>query len=107
MKATQFSLALCVILGWAGSARAQPVPPSALSIVAAENFYGDVAAQVAGPGVPVTSILSNPDQDPHLFEATPSTARALAGASLVIYNGVDYDPWMARLLRATRAPKRQ
>ena len=45
---------------------------SPVTIVAAENFYGDVAEQIGGPGVKVTSILSNPDQDPHLFEASPS-----------------------------------
>ena len=77
-----------------------------VSIVAAENFYGDVAGQIAGPDADVTSILSSPDQDPHLFEASPSVARSLAGAQLVIYNGVDYDPWMAKLLKAGRVPGR-
>jgi zinc/manganese transport system substrate-binding protein len=76
-------------------------------IVAAENFYGDVARQIAGPDARVTSILSNPDQDPHLFEADPSTARALADAGLVISNGVDYDPWVAKLLGASTAPNRR
>ena len=55
------------------------VPPAKaaapIDIVAAENFYGDVAQQIGGPQVKVTSILSNPDQDPHLFEASPSVAR--------------------------------
>ncbi|TXH38135.1 MAG: cation ABC transporter substrate-binding protein [Rhodospirillaceae bacterium] len=75
-----------------------------LDIVAAENFYGDVAEQLGGPDVKVTSILSNPDQDPHLFEASPTAARALAGAALVIYNGADYDPWVQRLLAASDTP---
>ncbi len=78
----------------------------AVSIVAAENFYGDVARQIGGPNVKVTSILRNPDADPHLFEATPSVARAIAGAQIVVYNGVDYDPWVDKLLGTTRAPKR-
>ena len=69
-----------------------------IPVVAAENFYGDVVQQLGGDRVDVTSILSNPDQDPHLFEASPSVARALSTAALVIYNGVDYDPWMAKLL---------
>jgi zinc/manganese transport system substrate-binding protein len=80
-------------------AAAQPVP-----VVAAENFYGDLARQVGGDGVAAESILSNPDQDPHLFEASPSVARALAGARIVIENGADYDPWMAKLLAAGRGP---
>ena len=77
-----------------------------IAVVAAENFYGDVAAQVGGPAVTVTSILSNPDQDPHLFEASASTARAIAAAQIVIYNGADYDPWMTKLLSASRASGR-
>jgi zinc/manganese transport system substrate-binding protein len=84
------------------AAAAEPV-----SVVAAENFYGDVARQIGGADVAVTSILSSPDQDPHLFEASPSTARQLAGAKLVIVNGADYDPWMEKLLAASPAPGRR
>lgn len=69
-----------------------------IGIVAAENFYGDLATQIGGSRVQVTSILANPDDDPHLFESTPSTARTLADAQIVIYNGADYDPWMDKLL---------
>lgn len=71
-------------------------------IVAAENFYGDVARQIGGSHVEVTSILSNPDQDPHLFETSPSTAKAVEGADIVIYNGADYDPWMTSCSRPPR-----
>jgi zinc/manganese transport system substrate-binding protein len=86
----------------AGQASADPI-----NVVAAENFYGDVASQVGGANVAVTSILSNPDDDPHLFEASPSTAKALVGAKIVIINGVDYDPWMEKLLKANKAPGRR
>jgi zinc/manganese transport system substrate-binding protein len=81
--------------------------PGAINIVAAENFYGDVAQQVAGSNATVASILSNPDQDPHLFEASPSVARLLSAATIVVYNGADYDPWMAKLLAASRSPNRR
>ncbi|RFU46890.1 metal ABC transporter solute-binding protein [Paraburkholderia sp. DHOC27] len=77
-----------------------------LQVVAAENFYGDVVSQLGGDRVSVTSILSNPDQDPHLFEASPKTARALQNANLVVYNGADYDPWMEKLLNASKNTKR-
>jgi zinc/manganese transport system substrate-binding protein len=77
-----------------------------IPVVAAENFYGDVVKQLGGDRVDVTSILSNPDQDPHLFEASPKTARALQHASLVVYNGADYDPWMAKLLNVSKNDKR-
>jgi len=78
-----------------------------IHVVAAENFYGDIAQQIGGPTVKVTSILSNPDTDPHLFEASPSVARSLSGAQIVIYNGIGYDPWMADLLSASKAPDRK
>jgi zinc/manganese transport system substrate-binding protein len=84
------------------TALAEPV-----TIVAAENFYGDVAKQLGGADVSVTSILSNPDQDPHLFEASASTARRIAEARIVIFNGADYDPWMPKLLSASPRPKRK
>ena len=84
-----------------------PPAKAAITIVAAENAYGDVASQIGGQGASVTSILANPDQDPHLFEISASVARAVSAAQIVIYNGLDYDPWMERLLAATRAPGRQ
>jgi len=78
-----------------------------LPIVAAENFYGDVAQQLGGDNVEVTSILSNPNQDPHLFEASTSTARALVESKLVIYNGIGYDPWVAKFLTASQSEGRK
>jgi zinc/manganese transport system substrate-binding protein len=77
-----------------------------MNIVAAENFYGDLARQIGGSHVAVTSILSNPDDDPHLFETSPSTARTIADAKIIIYNGADYDPWMDKLLSASAKPGR-
>ncbi|MGF6657924.1 zinc/manganese transport system substrate-binding protein [Paraburkholderia youngii] len=77
-----------------------------ISVVAAENFYGDVVRQLGGDRVDVTSILNNPNQDPHLFEASPATARALQHASLIVYSGADYDPWMAKLLAASKGAQR-
>ncbi|MGB6892038.1 MAG: zinc ABC transporter substrate-binding protein [Xanthobacteraceae bacterium] len=77
-----------------------------IAIVAAENFYGDLAKQIGGDEVSVASVLSNPDQDPHLFETAPSVVRNVAAAQVVIYNGADYDPWMERLLEVTPKPGR-
>ncbi len=96
---------ILALSGVSASAQAGTMPP--IAIVAAENFYGDVAAQLGGPQVGTTSILSNPDADPHLFEASPSVARALSAARIVVYNGADYDPWMARLLGAARSAGRR
>ncbi len=94
-------LVAAIVAAGATAARAETVP-----VVAAENFYGDIVKQIGGANVAVTSILSNPDDDPHLFEASASTARALADAKLVVYNGIDYDPWMEKLLAAHKAPDR-
>jgi hypothetical protein len=78
-----------------------------IKIVAAENFYGDIAEQIGGPDVAVTSILNSPDQDPHLFEVSPSVGRDVSAARIVVYNGIDYDPWMEKLLRAARSANRK
>ncbi|WP_186016857.1 metal ABC transporter solute-binding protein, Zn/Mn family [Burkholderia gladioli] len=98
------ALSVAGLAGFAGPAAAQTAK---LQVVAAENFYGDVIKQIGGANVSVTSILSNPDQDPHLFEASPKTARALQHANLVVYNGADYDPWMAKLLAASKNATRK
>jgi zinc/manganese transport system substrate-binding protein len=92
--------ALVLVLGCliVPGARAQQSP---VSIIAAEAVYADIAGQIAGPWGSVSSIRNSPDQDPHLFEASPSVARAIAGSRIVIMNGADYDPWMRRLLNAS------
>jgi zinc/manganese transport system substrate-binding protein len=87
------ALVLAMTMGAAG----QELKPS---VVAAENFYGDIARQIGGDRVEVASILSNPDQDPHLFETTPTIVRQIAAARIVIFNGADYDAWMDKLLKA-------
>ena len=69
-------------------------------VAAAENFWGSLAAQVGGSHARVTSIIANPNTDPHSYEPTAADARAVASAQLAIVNGVGYDPWMSRLLAA-------
>lgn len=93
----------CLVLGLLAPL-AQAASP--VRVIAAENFYADIASQIAGPDALVSSILSNPQQDPHAFEASPSVARKLADATLVIYNGVGYDPWVSQLLSAAPRPGR-
>jgi zinc/manganese transport system substrate-binding protein len=72
-----------------------------IDVVAAENIYGSVAQEIGGDRVSVTSILNNPDQDPHLFEVSPAIIRQIAAAQIVIYNGADYDPWIEKPLKLT------
>ncbi len=71
--------------------------------VGVENQYADVIAQIGGKYVTVSSIESNPNTDPHVFEASPSVAEELARASLIVRNGLGYDTWVKRILAA--APK--
>jgi zinc/manganese transport system substrate-binding protein len=69
-------------------------------VVVAENFWGSIARQIAGPDADVTSIITSPDTDPHDYEPTPDDARAIASANLVIENGIGYDPWAQQLVDA-------
>jgi len=68
-----------------------------INVVAAENVYGNIAAQIGGRHVSVTSILTNPSADPHLFEPGTATGLAVAKAKLVIQNGLGYDAFMTKL----------
>jgi len=98
MKKAVFALALLL----APLAQAVPVraAENQIAVVAAENFYGDMARQIGGDRVSVASIMNNPDQDPHLFETTPGIVRQIAAAQIVILNGANYDSWMDKLLAA-------
>jgi len=71
-----------------------------IRVVAAESFWGSLASQLGGDRARVTSIVSNPATDPHDYEPTPADGRALAGARMVIVNGVGYDGWASKLLAA-------
>jgi zinc/manganese transport system substrate-binding protein len=77
-----------------------------LAVVAAENVYGDIAQQIGGTHVHVTSVLSDPNADPHLFEPASSNGLAIATASVVIQNGVGYDSFMTKLEDASPNGKR-
>lgn len=95
------SVALLVLPLAAAQAQTASGP---LKVVAAENFYGGIAAQIGGAHVSVSNIIANPDQDPHAFEATPGQVRMVADAKVVIFNGGHYDEWMEKLLKA--APRK-
>jgi len=79
-----------------------PVTPGVVRVVAGENFWGSIAAQVGGRHARVTSIISSPNADPHLYEADVANALAVAQAGLVIENGAGYDAFLSQLLGATR-----
>jgi zinc/manganese transport system substrate-binding protein len=78
-----------------------------IEVVAAENFWGSIASQVGGSHVHVTSLIVDPNADPHAYEPTTANARTVADAQYVIYNGAGYDPWMDKLLQANPASGRK
>jgi zinc/manganese transport system substrate-binding protein len=84
-----------------------PDPNGRISVVAAENFWGSIATQLAGTRADVRSIIVNPGVDPHSYEPIAADARTLATAQLAIVNGVGYDPWALRLLDANPVPGRR
>jgi zinc/manganese transport system substrate-binding protein len=71
-----------------------------IAVAAAENMWGSIAAQLGGPRVVVTSIITNPESDPHDYEPTTGDARSVAAARYVIANGLGYDGWFPKLVEA-------
>lgn len=80
---------ICAASAMAGSIR----------IVAAESFYGRLAQDIGGSYVQVTSIMNNPLQDPHFFSNSPTTAKTISHADIILYNGLGYDPWVTHLIK--------
>jgi len=87
----------------AGCSRDQPpqpgVGPGIPAVVASTDVWGSIAQSVAGGDAQVSSIITSGSADPHSFEPSPSNAAALADASIVVYNGGGYDPWVDAVLR--------
>ncbi len=102
------ALAVVLVLGAACVAGCDKSAPGGetgangrVRVVAAENFWGSIAEQLGGDRVDLTSIIVNPDTDPHSYEPTAEDAREMAGAKLAIVNGIGYDNWAPKLLAAS------
>ncbi len=80
--------------------------PKVLNVVAAENFWGSLAEQLGAAHVKVTSIINNPDADPHDYEPTAADGRTVAAAQVVIINGAGYDAWATKLSDANPSQAR-
>lgn len=89
--------ALAAACSVACSAPAQSNDAKTLRAVGAENFYANVIAQVGGSHVQVVAVLSNPNTDPHSYESSTVDASAVAGADLIVQNGLGYDAFMRKL----------
>jgi zinc/manganese transport system substrate-binding protein len=91
---------------FAAATLALPVGAAPITILAAENFYGEAAQAIGGDRVAVESVIVAPGTDPHDFDPPPSVARLVADAKIVVMNGADYDPWMMRLVDANHVDGR-
>ncbi|MER5216839.1 zinc ABC transporter substrate-binding protein [Streptomyces sp. NPDC002838] len=78
-----------------------PASASAIPVVASTNVYGDIVEQIGAGKVKVTSIISDPDQDPHSYEANTQNQLALSKAKVVVENGGGYDDFIDRMLKST------
>jgi len=101
-------VAAVALAGWtdvmpSGAARTQL---ARISVVAAENEYGNVASQIGGPYVHVVSIENNPNVDPHSYEVSPRVAQEVSSAQTVIQNGIGYDEFMDKIEGASPNHKR-
>jgi len=96
------------VLGWVlgGLVCAASPAAAAVSAVGVENEYADVISQVGGEHVSVIAIETDPNTDPHSFEVSPRVAGEIAGAQLVVENGLGYDDWADRMLGAAPAAGR-
>ena len=99
-------VALAAVLAACGTA-AKAARPGQIVAVGAENQYANVIQQIGGRYVSVTAIMSNPNSDPHDFEASPSVAKTVSGARLVVQNGVGYDSFMNNIEAATASSARR
>jgi zinc/manganese transport system substrate-binding protein len=82
-------------------------PSGRIVAVGAENEYANVISQIGGRYVNVSAVMSNPNTDPHTFEASPSIARAVSRAKIVVQNGVGYDDFMAKIESASPSSSRK
>jgi zinc/manganese transport system substrate-binding protein len=81
--------------------------PGIIQAVGAESQYANVLSQIGGRYVSVSSILDNPNTDPHTFEASTSVAEEVSAAELIVQNGVGYDSFMDKIEAASPNPHRK
>jgi zinc/manganese transport system substrate-binding protein len=79
---------------------------SKLAVVATINAWGSIAAQLGGDRVQETSMITNPDTDPHSYEPSAADARSVADAKIVVENGIGYDAWADKIIASDPNPQR-
>ena len=91
----------------AASGQTAATTGATITAIGAENEYANVIQQVGGKYVQVSAIMSNPNTDPHTFEASPAVARQVSAAQLVVQNGVGYDTWATTIENAAPSSGRK
>src|SRR5580658_1585718 len=99
--------AALLVLSWPTWASASSSHSGVITAVGAENEYANVLSQLGGRYVKVSSILDNPNTDPHTFEASTSVAEEVSHAELIVQNGVGYDAFMNDMESASPNPSRK
>jgi zinc/manganese transport system substrate-binding protein len=107
IKALLIGTLLATALAACGAPAAGPGSGQPLQVIVGENFWGSIATQLGGSHVTVTSIVTNPNTDPHEYESSATDARAFATADYVILNGTGYDDWGQKLLSANPSSSRK
>ncbi|MFF6911063.1 metal ABC transporter solute-binding protein, Zn/Mn family [Streptomyces sp. NPDC012466] len=97
---TSASLALLAGCGSSSDSTGAESTSDRVAVVASTNVYGDIARRIGGDRVDVTSVISDPDQDPHSYEANPQNQLALSKAKVVVENGGGYDDFVDRMLKS-------
>ncbi|MFJ8207739.1 metal ABC transporter solute-binding protein, Zn/Mn family [Streptomyces sp. NPDC096033] len=101
---------MALIVAWCTSAGAhagpaaegwRAAPPAPIPVVASTNVYGDIVERIGGDRVDVVSVITDPAQDPHSYEASTRTQLELSKAKVVVENGGGYDDFMDRMLRSS------
>jgi zinc/manganese transport system substrate-binding protein len=106
VRALLGAVAIAVLAGVSACGSSSATASSGtITVVAGENVWGDIARQIGGTHVEVTSVINDPDADPHEFESNPADAATLAKAKIVIENGAGYDDFMDKLLSAAGGGK--
>lgn len=88
------------------SARSGTGAGSKLAVIATINAWGSIAAQLGGDRVQATSMITNPDTDPHSYEPSAADARSVADAKIVVENGIGYDAWADKMIASDPNPQR-
>ena len=85
----------------------QAMAAGQIRAIGLENEYADVISQIGGTLVQTQAFVTDPNTDPHAFEASPSIARAIAAAGLIVVNGLGYDDWAVKIIAASSRPDRK